>query len=204
MQNVGCKLITIMKLLSLLFFFSCTSLQLFAQTDNSVFRSSASDNYSKTDFSKVDSLSCWFYVLMNKNPSYEDSIKPVGQLTFQRTHSVKDTIAESLYRSGFLPNFTFQIFDIKDSAYCLKKSELIKKISSCISPDVGGDIIILSNFIFLNINVCLHCKRYDNGVDYCRPIINKIFLRVDKTKANSLEQIVGQLPIKGQVIKLAF
>ncbi len=189
-----------MKLLSLLIVISYTSLRLFGQTENSVFHSSAWDNFSKTDFSKIDSLSCWFYVLTNKNPSYEDSIKPVGQLIFQRTYSVKDTISESLYKSGFLPNFTFQVFDIKDSAYCFKKSRLIKTVSSCVSPDVGGDIIIFGNFIFLNINVCLHCKRYDTGVDYCRPIINKMFLSMDKRKATSLDQIVRQFPIKGQVI----
>jgi hypothetical protein len=193
-----------MKLISLIIVIGCTSLKLFGQTQSSVFHSSGVDNYSKTDFSKSDSLNCWFYVLTDKNPSYNDSVKPVGQLVFQRTHALKDTISENLYKNGFLPNFTFQVFDIKDSVYCFKKSQLIKAVSSCTSPDVGGDIIIFGNYIFLNNSVCLHCKRYDNGVDYCRPIINKVFLSVDKRKAASLEQIVKQFPIKGQVIKLPF
>jgi hypothetical protein len=177
---------------------------LFGQTKNSVFYSSALDNYSKTDFTKVDSLNCWFYVLTDKNTSWEDSIKPIGELTFQRTHAVKDTISESLYKRGFIPNFTFQVFNIKDSAYCFKKAQLIKNLSSCVSPDLGGDIIIFGSFIFLNVNICLQCKRYDNSVDYCRPIINKMFLSVDEAKATSLEQIVKQFPIKGQIMKLPF
>ena len=190
-----------MKLLFIIIFVSCFSLQLIGQTDNPVFYNSSFSNYSKTDFSKVDSLSCWFYVLTIKNSSHGDSIKSVGELTFQRTHAVKDTISENLYKSGFLPNFTFQVYNIKDSEYCLKKSQLIKTVSSCVSPDVGGDIIIFGKFIFLNLNVCLHCKRYDNGADYCRPIINKVFSIVDKSNANTLEQIVKQFVIQGQIMK---
>jgi hypothetical protein len=111
-------------------------------------------------------------------------------------------MSEKLYKRGFLPNFTFEIFDIKDSAYCFKKSQLIKTVSSCTTPDVGGDIIIFDKYVFLNNSVCVHCKRYDSNFDYCRPIINKMFLSVEKRKGISLEQIVKQFPITGQVIKL--
>jgi hypothetical protein len=178
----------------------CTSLQSVGQTNSSVFLNSSLSNYSKTDFSVVDSLNCWFYVLLFQSPSQKDSVKSIGELTFQRKHPVGDTTSEKLYKSGFLPIYTFQIFDIRDSIYCFKKSHLIKAISSCIPPEVGGDIVIFGKFIFLNLNVCLHCRKYDNGIDYCRPIINKIFSSVDKAKADSLKQIVGQFPIKGQVI----
>ena len=193
-----------MKLLIVISFISCNSLQLKGQTDNSIFQGSSFINYSKTDFTRVDSLSCWFYVLTVKKSTSRDSLNSVGEIAFQRTHAVKDTISESLYKSGFLPNFTFQVFDIKDSAYCIKKSRLIRAVSSCISPDVGGDIIIFGKFVFLNQSVCLHCKRFDNGVDYCRPLINKIFLSVDKAKSNTLEQIVNQFPIQGQVMESPF
>jgi len=71
-------------------------------------------------------------------------------------------------------------------------------------PDAGGDMLVIGKFIFLNPNVCLQCKRDDNRVDYCRPMISKVFLSVDQTKANSLEQIVRQFPIQGQVIKSLF
>jgi hypothetical protein len=193
-----------MKPLSLLILTIFLSSTLLGQQENPVFRNTSLDTYSKTDFSKVDSLSCWFYVLMDKNPSYEDSIKPVGQLIFQRTHAVDDSVRKQLYGNGFLPIYTFQVFNIKDSVYCFNKANLIRRFSSCASPDVGGDIIVFGDFIFLNANMCMVCRRYDNGLDYCRPLINKMFLSVDKTKANSLEQIVKQFPIKGQVMKLPF
>jgi len=141
---------------------------------------------------------------MDKNPSYEDSVKPIGQLILHRTHAVDDTVRKNLYQSGFLPIFTFQVFDIKDSVYCFNKSDLIRKFSSCVSPDLGGDIIIFGNFIFLNTNICLACRTYDTGIDYCRPMINKLFMSVDRTKIGSLEQIVRQFPIKGQIMKLPF
>ncbi len=183
----------------------CTLAQrLYSQPGRHAFLNSELGDYSKTDFSKIDSPSCWFYVLMDKNLSYVDSIKPVGQLIFQRTHEINDSISFRLYKRGFLPVYTFQIFDIKDSAYCFSKSRLVRTFSSCVSPDVGGDIIILGKFIFLNDNVCVGCKRYVDGLDYCRPLINKLFLGVDKTKANTPEEIVKQFPIKGQVMKLPF
>ena len=97
-----------MKIITIVIVVGCTSLKLFGQTQNPVFHSFGVDNYSKTDFSTSDSLDCWFYVLTDKNPNFEDSVKPVGQLIFQRTHAVKDTISENLYKTGFLPNFTFR------------------------------------------------------------------------------------------------
>jgi len=193
-----------MKIVAFLIIFEFSSFQLMSQSYNSVLHSSTLSNCTATDFSKVDSFSCWFYVLSLKSASHEDSAKKIGELTFQRTHEVVDSASERLYKSGFLPNITFQIYDIKDSAYCFKISKLIRNISSCVAPDVGGDIIVFGRFIFLNLNVCLHCKRYDDKVDYCRPVINKIFLSVDKTKTNSLEQIVNQFPIEGQTMKTPF
>ena len=193
-----------MKQLSLIIAIGCASLRLLAQGPDIVFHSSGADNYSKTDFSKIDSLNCWFYVLTDKSPGYEDAVKPVGQLIFQRTHAAKDKIREELFNGGFVPNVIFQIFDIKDSAYCFKKSRTIRTVSSCNSPDVGGDIVILGKYIFFANSVCLQCKGFDNSLDYCRPVINKIFLSVDRKKAASLEQMVKQFPIKGQVMKLPF
>lgn len=81
-----------MKLLLFIIIVSCTSLQLLGQTNNSPFFNSSFNNYSKTDFSKVDSLNCWFYVLTVKNSSHKDSVQSIGELAFQRTHSVEDAV----------------------------------------------------------------------------------------------------------------
>jgi len=166
----------------------------FNQTDTSLFLNSQSSYYDSTDFSKIDSLNAWFYVLLDKNLSYEDSIKLIGQLIFQRKTMIMH----------WTPNFTFQIFNIKDSSYCFKKSQLVRTLSSCVPPNVAGDIVILNQYILLNTNVCLQCKNFENGLDYCRPVINKILSAFDKTKVTSLEELVIQFPIKGQIMKLPF
>ncbi len=196
-RAVGCKLKStsfLMKrlivILVIFLKFSCV----FGQSDSSLFLNSDSKYYDSTDFSKVDSLKAWFYVLLDKNLSYKDSIQPIGQLIFQKDKTIK----------GWTPNFTFQIFNIKDSSYCFKKSELVRTLSSCIPPNVAGDIIIFNQFIFLNTNVCLQCKNFDDGLDYCRPLINKVFSAVDKAKVTTLEELVKQFPIKGQIMKLPF
>jgi len=131
-------------------------------------------------------------------------VKVIGQLTFQRTHPVNDSTTQALNGTGFLPNISFQVYSLKDSAYCIRKSESIKMVSSCSMPDTGGDMIIFGDFIFLNRMTCVWCKRPDNRVDYCRPIIENIFKNLDKSAAHSLEQLVGQFPIKGQTLKLPF
>ena len=84
------------------------------QSNNSVFRSYSLNDYSKTDFSNVDSLSCWFYVLWIKESSRKDSVKSLGELTFQRDHAVKDSISESFIKVDFflLLLFRFTIFRI--------------------------------------------------------------------------------------------
>lgn len=162
------------------------------QAHSSLFLHPESRYYDSTDFSKTDSLDAWFYLLLDKNLSYEGPVQPIGQLIFQRKRRIK----------GWTPNFTFQIFRISDSSYCFKKSQSVRTSSSCRSPDIAGDIIIFDQYIFLNTNVCLQCKSFENGLDYCRPVIDKIFSAVNKTKVASLEELVKQSPIQGQIMKL--
>ncbi len=142
----------------------------------------------------MDALDNWFYVLLDKNLSYEDSVRPIGQLTIQRNKMIG---RRSL-------NFTFQVFAIKDSSYCFRKSQSVRTLSRCVPPEVAGDIIIYNQFVFLNTNICLQCKNPEDGLDYCRPIINKVFSAVDRTKASTLEEIVKQFPIKGRIMKVPF
>ena len=165
-----------------------------SQNGSSLFLNSGARYYDSTNFLKSDTLTSWFYLLLDKNLSYEDSVQPIGQLIFQKNQKTR----------GVPPNFTFQIFNIQDSSYCFKKSQLVRKLSSCIPPDIAGDIIILNKYIFLNTNICLKCKSYENGLDNCRPTINRIFSAVDKTKVTTLEDLVKQFPIKGQIMKLPF
>ncbi len=68
-------------------------------------------------------------------------------------------------------------------------------MSSCVPPDVGGDYFIIGKYIFLNDNVCLNCRKYDTGIDYCRPVINFVISKIDKNRVETLDEITGQFVI---------
>jgi hypothetical protein len=180
-----------MKQFTVILFALISSSSMFAQEKTSVFRNPQSKYYSATDFEKVDSLSTWSYVLVDKNPG-SGPVQPIGELIFQRAKQI----------NGFTPNFTFQVYNIKDSAYCFKKSRQVRTASSCAPPNVAGDIIIVNDFIFLNANVCLQCKIGEKGPDYCRPLINKVFGFVDMSQVQSLHDVVKQFPIQGQILEV--
>jgi hypothetical protein len=61
----------------------------FSQKGSTSFLNSGSKYYDSTDFSKVDALTSWFYVLTDKNMSYEDPVKPIGQLIFQKDQKTR-------------------------------------------------------------------------------------------------------------------
>jgi len=152
--------------------------------------------YSKTDFSFVDTLSLWNYKLDTTFKGKEnDSIKPIGMLIFWRTKAIDDSISKRIYNQLWTPYITFAIFSLADTNYCFQESTRIRKFSSCVPPQVGGDIIIVDKFIFLNGNVCLGCQRYDTKIDYCRPVINYVFLKIDRNKITTIESLTNQFVI---------
>ena len=154
--------------------------------------------YSKTDFSFVDTLANWSYKLTqySKGVSNDTIIKPISQITFFRTKALFDSTSRRSKGIDWTPRIDFEIYSIMDSVKCFKVSESVRYFSSCVPPAVGGDIFIIGKFIFLNNNVCLNCDKYDNGIDYCRPTLKKIFSKVRLDKVSSLQEIVEQFDIK--------
>jgi hypothetical protein len=158
--------------------------------------------YSATDFSNIDSIELWNYKLNdNYHGEKEDSIRPVGEIFFWRTNSIDDKISQQVYGHFWTARIEFDIFALKDSSYCYFRADRTRFYSSCVPPQVGGDIIKIGNFIFVSRGVCMSCHRYDTNVDYCRPVINYIFSKVDETKVNSLKDLVSQFIIKQGKIK---
>jgi hypothetical protein len=154
--------------------------------------------YSKTDFAFADTLANWNYnlILFSENWGSDTILKPVGEITFFRTKALFDSISRRVYGIDWTPSIDFKIYNITDSARCLERSEFTRHISSCVPPAVGGDIFVVGNFIFLNNSVCLHCYKYDNDVDYCRPTIKNIFSKVRLDKVSNLREITQQFGIK--------
>lgn len=153
--------------------------------------------YAKTDFSFIDTIELWNYRLdTTYKPKQLELARPIGQLIFWRTRPIDDKVSKKLYNRDWTPYIVFEIYNLADSNFCYEKSNRRRLLSSCVPPNVGGDIIFLDRFIFVNSHVCLSCERYDTKVDYCRPVINYVFSNVDKTKITNLKSLVQQFVIK--------
>jgi hypothetical protein len=159
--------------------------------------------YSETNFLVIDTIHLWKYLLDTTYHGRDiDSIKPIGQLIFWRTKPIDDSISKFVYNQLWTPYITFDIFTIADTNYCYDMSTNTRFYSSCVAPDVGGDIIIIDKYLFLNNSVCLSCERHDTKIDYCRPVINYVFSNIDKTKITTIESLVQQFVItRGQLPK---
>jgi len=159
--------------------------------------------YSKTDFSFVDTLDLWNYELdTTYKGKQSDSVKPIGKLIFWRIRPIDDGISKRLYNQLWTPFITFDVFNISDTNYCYEESKRTRYFSSCVPPDVGGDLIKIDKFIFLNHSVCLGCQRHDTKVDYCRPLINYVFSKLDKTGITTIQSLVNRFRISaGQLQK---
>ena len=152
--------------------------------------------YKKTDFSKIDTLALWNYKFVSTSKDKPAGpVHVVGILTFWRTRELRDTISQKLYHHGWSPSIAYLVFNLSDSAYCKKTSLRIRMLTSCVPPAVGGDYFIIGKYIFLNEQICLECRKYDTGVDFCRPVINLVISKVDKRKAATLEDIFKQFVI---------
>lgn len=152
--------------------------------------------YSKTDFSEVDTLQLWNYFLdTTYHGRKTDSIKPMARVIFWRTKAIDDSISQNVYDHAWTPYIVFGVFGIGDTGLCYRQSAQIRYYSNCLPPEVGGDMIIVGKYVFLNFSSCLNCQRYDTGVDYCRPVLNYVFSHLDRTKITSLQSLVQQFSI---------
>jgi hypothetical protein len=177
----------------------------FGQTQSKLVLDTANNNehynnqkfYYNPDSSFVDLLNLWNYKLDTAYKGRKrDSLKALGGLIFWRTKPVDDKISKGPNSQPWTPHFTFEIYNLADSDFCYKKSNHVRLYSSCVPPNVGGDMIIIDKFIFINSSVCVSCARYDTKVDYCRPVIRYIFSKIDKTKITTLESLIQQFVIK--------
>jgi hypothetical protein len=136
-----------------------------------------------------NTLKHWTYKFDADFEKLNDSIKPIGQIEFWRTKSVNDKQRQEVYEERWFPSMEFEIYNISNLKYCEELSKRTKILSSCVETGVGGDLIIVKNYIFLNRSVCINCVGTDNGIDFCRPIANKILSELDLTKNSTLKEV---------------
>jgi hypothetical protein len=147
---------------------------------------------------QTDSLKFWTYSIDYEFNRPNDSIKPVGQIKFWRTKSIDDKKNLEIYGRPWTPSIDFDIYNITDLPFCVQAHININTASSCLSPNVGGDLFIIQNYVLINRWVCVNCIRYDNGIDYCRPTLNKILSELELTENSSLREFDKAIIMKIQ------
>jgi hypothetical protein len=177
--------------------FLLPALRVTAQNKHPTIFSDENFIYSRTDFTVVDTLVKWTYTLdLKYKGAPEDSVKPIGQIKFYRAVALPDSISQHVYGTDWTPVMNFEIYNLRDAAFCRKKATHIRIISSCVPPSLGGDMFIVGQLVFVNPSPCVNCYKYDTDRDYCRPLIKYVFSKVDETKATTIQDIVKQFPIK--------
>lgn len=146
--------------------------------------------------SQVDTLSLWNYHIEKPAKGKGQKDKSVGRITFWRAKPIDDSVHMALHQESWTPQISFSIFALSDSAFCSEQSRKFKMSSSCVGPDVGGDMHRVGNFILLNRDICLSCVAYVSKRDYCRPVIKKLLDNIDKPKVKTLSDLEAQVGVK--------
>ena len=149
---------------------------------------------------EISNLKHWTYEI---DSDYEpeitpinDTIKPIGLIKFERTKSIKDKQREEIYLEDWFPSIDFEIYDKTELEHCKKISQTMKLFSSCENATVGGDLILINNYVFVNRGHCLNCVQSENETDYCRPVLNLIFSDLNLTGSLDLREINEKIGIK--------
>jgi hypothetical protein len=149
--------------------------------------------------SPQDTLSLWNYNLQAHAKTTKD--RSIGQIVFWRTKPIADSVYVSRHQEAWTPQISFSVYPLADSVYCEDQSRRFKMSSSCMGPDVGGDIYRVGNFILLNRDICLSCVGYTSKKDYCRPSLNQLINAIDKRKVKTLADLEAQMVVKKGVPK---
>ena len=161
-------------------FLLLSSLQGFAQTTGNDFATKQSY------FDRV--LKPWKYSfkLLDSDTTHNT---PVAKITFERSEAIR------VKKDRIKPAMSFDIYRIEDSSFCLEKAKMIKLTSSCTTPNIGGDIIMVGHYIFLNSSVCVNCG-LTSGVDFCRSNIAALLSYLSKDRNDDVTLWIKNLPIE--------
>lgn len=174
---------------------------------------SDSTRYSKTDFNSIDTLDKWCYKFIYDSSLYsDDSIAPICIVRFSRNTPLCDSVGflqakevwpgpklekELQNNLWFTPSIPFKVYPLKDSSYATNLSNGYKSTTGCVPPHGGGDIFRSGNYVFVNDNFCVGCTSVHFGkIDYCRPLLNYIFSKIDDGNNYSFETLFSLLEIK--------
>jgi|GEM_PF-6670786 len=188
-----------MKSIPAIVLFLCLYLVSYGQKPALQSNDTASIYYSRTNFLAVDSFYNWTFSV-EKDFIYDlsDSLQPVAKLTFNRIEPINDytELFKQLDTVSWKVFLTYKVYRLSDSDYCYTKSAQVRKQTNFVPPFAGGDYFIIGKFIFLNTDPCIACIQLGTYVDFCRPMVNALISRIDRTRPFSVEGIVRQFPME--------
>jgi hypothetical protein len=151
---------------------------------------------------KTDTLAHWRYTMDREYQApFSDSVKPVARIVFWSAKPAAIGADQKQGKNAWTPDISFELFNLSDLTWCKKKSEMTKSLSSCKPPGVGGDLYVVGNYVFLNREVCVNCIDHSTQKDYCRPVMNYLFNKLNKTQAHTLDELAKQLDAHFPVVK---
>ncbi|WP_452227658.1 hypothetical protein [Lacinutrix sp. MEBiC02404] len=146
--------------------------------------------------SDINEIKYWTYKIDYDFKDTRNTLKPIGQIEFLRTKSIPDKLRKEVYNEPWFPAIDFEIYNLSDLKYCEEVSKKTKFTSSCVDESIGGDIIIVGNYIFINTWACVNCVGTKNGTDFCRPILNNILSKLNLTESSTLKDIDKEIGMK--------
>lgn len=167
-----------------------------AQKSKSMIYDKTDKHYASINFDQVDPLEYWNYSLQLQSIPDPGEPKQLGQLMITRN---KTFIDKSVTENGgeWAPFIVFEIYDARDYAVCQEMSKATRAAATCAPGEVaGGDVFRIGPFVFLNQADCPACMKGDTKVDYCRPVVDAIFSKIDAAKVSNIGDLIKQLPIK--------
>ena len=119
----------------------------------------------------------------------------IGRLSFIRNKSIPDSLHYAVYGRRWHPLMTFDVLPHEMHDECLADQHEVHVLSSCTSPNVGGDIFSVGKFILYNNDVCLNCE-HEDGVDRCRGPIGEIIERIQEQDPATISQLIEAVPVQ--------
>lgn len=139
----------------------------------------------------VDSFNLWKYELKKDT----NSNRRIGILSFKRKMKIK-TLNKV---DSILPEIRFEIYPIMYIDSIQKyESARTATLSTCY-PIAGASIYITQQYVFWSGPFSITASTECGGIDYTRKNAQLIIEQVKKKKFSSIEELIQNLPIKGEI-----
>lgn len=143
----------------------------------------------------VEPIADWRY-MFDPTPDTlrESKVASLGHVSFIRKDSIPSELHQRLYHRGWRPGMSFHVFPITAYSDCSTEQRRVIHLSSCLEPNVGGDLFIVGQFVLFNRSVCLGCE-WEDGIDRCRGPISEIVKVMEQRAPVTVDELVKAIPL---------